>query len=63
MVMVGKDMEKTKKLQMELLKERRFISSEFPILQENLTKIDQAISDVEEKLDEKAPSQYTHTIK
>ncbi|EJF95946.1 hypothetical protein LBE40_02990 [Bartonella taylorii] len=55
-------MTKTKKLDMELPKEGRFISSEFPILRENLTKIDQAISDVEEKLDEKAPSKHTHTI-
>ncbi|WP_317992669.1 Bgr_08870 family protein [Bartonella gliris] len=55
-------MEKTKKLQMELPKEGRFISSEFPILRENLTKIDQAIADVEEKVDEKAPSKHTHTI-
>ncbi|EJF78163.1 Bgr_08870 family protein [Bartonella birtlesii] len=55
-------MTKTKKLDMELPKEGRFISSEFPILRENLTKIDQTISDVEEKLDEKAPSKHTHTI-
>ncbi|EJF74820.1 hypothetical protein MCO_01898 [Bartonella sp. DB5-6] len=55
-------MTKTKKLDMELPKEGRFISSEFPILRENLTKIDQAIMDVEEKLDEKAPSKHTHSI-
>ncbi|WP_246790728.1 Bgr_08870 family protein, partial [Bartonella alsatica] len=55
-------MTKTKKLDMELPKEGRFISSEFPILRENLTKIDQTISDNEEKLDEKAPSKHTHTI-
>ncbi|USP02180.1 Bgr_08870 family protein [Bartonella taylorii] len=55
-------MTKTKKLDMELPKEGRFISSEFPILRENLTKIDQTISDVEEKLDEKAPSKHTHII-
>ncbi|WP_455466804.1 Bgr_08870 family protein [Bartonella sp. B39] len=55
-------MDKTKKLQMELPKEGRFISSEFPILRENLSKIDQAIMDVEEKIDEKAPSKHTHTI-
>ncbi|WP_375655407.1 MULTISPECIES: Bgr_08870 family protein [unclassified Bartonella] len=55
-------MTKTKKLDMELPKEGRFISSEFPILRENLTKIDQAIADIEEKVDEKAPSKHTHTI-
>ncbi|WP_375675819.1 Bgr_08870 family protein, partial [Bartonella sp. AP9QHHD] len=33
-----------------------------PILRENLTKIDQAIADVEDKVDEKAPLQHTHTI-
>ncbi len=55
-------MDKTKKLQMELPKEGRFISSEFPILRENLTKIDQAIVDIEEKLEGKAPSKHTHTI-
>uniref|UniRef100_UPI0035D056AA Bgr_08870 family protein n=1 Tax=Bartonella sp. AP150HLJHH TaxID=3243468 RepID=UPI0035D056AA len=55
-------MTKTKKLDMELPKEGRFISSEFPILRENLTKIDQAIADVEDKVDEKAPSKHTHTI-
>ncbi|WP_375649950.1 Bgr_08870 family protein, partial [Bartonella sp. MU70NMGDW] len=43
-------------------KEGRFISSEFPILRENLTKIDQAIADVEEKVEGKAPSKHTHTI-
>lgn len=42
-------MTKTKKLDMELPKEGRFISSEFPILRENLTKIDQAIAQVEKK--------------
>ncbi|OPB31382.1 Bgr_08870 family protein [Bartonella sp. AR 15-3] len=55
-------MTKTKKLNMELPKEGRFISSEFPILRENLRKIDQAIADVEEKIDEKAPSKHTHSI-
>ncbi|WP_375674228.1 MULTISPECIES: Bgr_08870 family protein, partial [unclassified Bartonella] len=55
-------MTKTKKLDMELPKEGRFISSEFPILRENLTKIDQAIMEVEDKVDEKAPSKHTHTI-
>ncbi|WP_375643658.1 MULTISPECIES: Bgr_08870 family protein [unclassified Bartonella] len=55
-------MTKTKKLDMELPKEGRFISSEFPILRENLTKIDQALLAVEEKVDQKAPSQHTHTI-
>ncbi|WP_375616738.1 MULTISPECIES: Bgr_08870 family protein [unclassified Bartonella] len=55
-------MTKTKKLDMELPKEGRFISSEFPILRENLTKIDQAIVDIEEKVNEKAPSKHTHTI-
>ncbi|WP_375653052.1 Bgr_08870 family protein [Bartonella sp. MR110HLJHH] len=55
-------MEKTKKLDMELPKEGRFISSEFPILRENLTKIDQALLAVEEKVDEKAPLQHTHSI-
>ncbi|CAK00793.1 phage tail collar protein [Bartonella tribocorum] len=55
-------MTKTKKLDMELPQEGRFISSEFPILRENLTKIDQAIAQVEEKVDEKAPLQHTHTI-
>ncbi len=47
---------------MELPKEGRFISSEFPILRENLTKIDQAIWEVEEKVEGKAPSKHTHTI-
>ncbi|WP_375631779.1 MULTISPECIES: Bgr_08870 family protein [unclassified Bartonella] len=55
-------MTKTKKLDMELPKEGRFISSEFPILRENLTKIDQAIADVEDKVEGKAPSKHTHTI-
>ncbi|WP_375702409.1 Bgr_08870 family protein [Bartonella sp. AA89HNZF] len=55
-------MTKTKKLDMELPKEGRFISSEFPILRENLTKIDQALLAVEEKIDEKAPLQHKHTI-
>ncbi|WP_375668779.1 Bgr_08870 family protein [Bartonella sp. AP36NXGY] len=55
-------MTKTKKLDMELPKEGRFISSEFPILRENLTKIDQALLAVEEKVDEKAPLHHTHTI-
>ncbi|WP_375676470.1 MULTISPECIES: Bgr_08870 family protein [unclassified Bartonella] len=55
-------MTKTKKLDMELPKEGRFISSEFPILRENLTKIDQALLAVEEKINEKAPLQHTHTI-
>ncbi|WP_375647826.1 Bgr_08870 family protein, partial [Bartonella sp. CR84HXZ] len=55
-------MTKTKKLDMELPKEGRFISSEFPILRENLTKIDQALLAVEEKVDEKAPLQHTHSI-
>ncbi len=47
---------------MELPKEGRFISSEFPILRENLTKIDQALAEVEEKVEGKAPLQHTHTI-
>ncbi|AGF76217.1 Bgr_08870 family protein [Bartonella vinsonii] len=55
-------MTKTKKLDMELPKEGRFISSEFPILRENLTKIDQAMMEVEEKVDQKAPSKHTHSI-
>ncbi|OPB34827.1 Phage tail repeat like, partial [Bartonella taylorii] len=55
-------MTKTKKLDMELPKEGRFISSEFPILRENLTKIDQAIVDIEEKVEGKAPLKHTHTI-
>ncbi|EJF85271.1 Bgr_08870 family protein [Candidatus Bartonella washoeensis] len=55
-------MTKTKKLEMELPKEGRFISSEFPILRENLSKIDQAIADVEDKVNQKAPLKHTHTI-
>ncbi|MCZ2158878.1 hypothetical protein NPX99_06295 [Bartonella sp. 220] len=55
-------MTKTKKLAMELPKEGRFISSEFPILRENLTKLDQAIMEVEEKLDDKASAKHTHSI-
>ncbi|WP_074381424.1 Bgr_08870 family protein [Bartonella doshiae] len=55
-------MTKTKKLDMELPKEGRFISSEFPILRENLTKIDQTIADVEEQIEGKAPLQHTHSI-
>ncbi|WP_375695577.1 Bgr_08870 family protein [Bartonella sp. AC66GZZY] len=55
-------MTKTKKLDMELPQEGRFISSEFPILRENLTKIDQALVEVEEKIEGKAPLQHTHTI-
>ncbi|WP_039760501.1 Bgr_08870 family protein [Bartonella queenslandensis] len=55
-------MTKTKKLDMELPKEGRFISSEFPILRENLNKLDQALVAVEEKIDEKAPLQHTHSI-
>ncbi|WP_273783897.1 Bgr_08870 family protein, partial [Bartonella sp. AU15XJBT] len=55
-------MTKTKKLDMELPKEGHFISSEFPILRENLTKIDQAIADVEDKVEEKAPSKHMHSI-
>ncbi|WP_455481295.1 Bgr_08870 family protein [Bartonella sp. B12(2025)] len=55
-------MAKTDKLNMELPKEGRFISSEFPILRENLTKIDQAIADIETRAKEKAPSQHVHTI-
>ncbi|WP_375706129.1 Bgr_08870 family protein [Bartonella sp. AA2SXKL] len=55
-------MTKTKKLDMELPKEGRFISSEFPILRENLTKIDQALLAVEEKVEGKAPLKHTHTI-
>ncbi|WP_280939943.1 Bgr_08870 family protein, partial [Bartonella henselae] len=55
-------MTKTKKLQMELPQEGRFISSEFPILRDNLGKIDQAILAVEKKAEEKAPLQHTHTI-
>ncbi|WP_039760609.1 Bgr_08870 family protein, partial [Bartonella queenslandensis] len=55
-------MTKTKKLDMELPKEGRFMSSEFPILRENLGKIDQALADVEEKAEGKAPLHHTHTI-
>ncbi|WP_375656077.1 Bgr_08870 family protein [Bartonella sp. MR63HLJHH] len=55
-------MTKTKKLDMELPKEGRFISSEFPILRENLTKIDQAMMEVEVKVEGKAPSKHTHSI-
>ncbi|CDO48997.1 Bgr_08870 family protein [Bartonella tribocorum] len=55
-------MTKTKKLDMELPQEGRFISSEFPILRENLNKLDQALVAVEEKIDEKAPLHHTHTI-
>ncbi|VEJ45336.1 Bgr_08870 family protein [Bartonella vinsonii] len=55
-------MTKTKKLEMELPKEGRFISSEFPILRENLTKIDQAITEVEDKVNQKAPLKHTHPI-
>ncbi|WP_120102407.1 Bgr_08870 family protein [Bartonella kosoyi] len=55
-------MSKTKKLDMELPQEGRFISSEFPILRENLNKLDQALVAVEEKIDEKAPLQHTHII-
>ncbi|ENN91085.1 Bgr_08870 family protein [Bartonella schoenbuchensis] len=55
-------MAKTEKLGMELPQEGRFISAEFPILRENLTIIDQAVSDLDEKVDEKAPSQHTHVI-
>ncbi|PIT68552.1 Bgr_08870 family protein [Bartonella tribocorum] len=55
-------MTKTKKLDMELPKEGRFISSEFPILRENLNKLDQALVAAEEKIDEKAPLHHTHTI-
>ncbi|MBA9083078.1 MULTISPECIES: Bgr_08870 family protein [Bartonella] len=55
-------MAKTKKLGMELPLEGRFISAEFPILRENLTIIDQAVSDLDEKADGKAPLQHTHVI-
>ncbi|WP_246054794.1 Bgr_08870 family protein, partial [Bartonella massiliensis] len=55
-------MTKTKKLDMELPQEGRFISSEFPILRENLGKLDQALIEVVEKADEKAPLQHKHTI-
>ncbi|WP_254493157.1 Bgr_08870 family protein [Bartonella sp. B1099] len=55
-------MTKTKKLDMELPKEGRFISSEFPILRENLGKLDQALATVEEKIEGKASLQHAHTI-
>ncbi|WP_034989171.1 Bgr_08870 family protein [Bartonella senegalensis] len=55
-------MTKTKKLDMELPKEGRFISSEFPILRDNLNKLDQALITVEEKINQKAPLQHMHTI-
>uniref|UniRef100_UPI0035D092F6 Bgr_08870 family protein n=1 Tax=unclassified Bartonella TaxID=2645622 RepID=UPI0035D092F6 len=55
-------MTKTKKLNMDLPQEGRFISSEFPILRENLGKLDQALLAVEEKIDEKVPLHHTHTI-
>ncbi|WP_413154865.1 Bgr_08870 family protein, partial [Bartonella sp. cb54] len=55
-------MAKTKKLNMELPKEGRFISSEFPILRNNLTIIDQAIADVDKQVKEKAPLQHIHEI-
>ncbi|WP_455474734.1 Bgr_08870 family protein [Bartonella sp. B30(2025)] len=55
-------MAKTEKLNLELPQEGRFISAEFPILRENLTKIDQAIADIETQVKEKAPSQHVHTI-
>ncbi|WP_208541315.1 Bgr_08870 family protein [Bartonella capreoli] len=55
-------MAKTKKLGMELPLEGRFISAEFPILRENLTIIDQAVSDLDEKADSKASLQHTHVI-
>ncbi|UNF38346.1 Bgr_08870 family protein [Bartonella krasnovii] len=55
-------MTKTKKLDMELPQEGRFISSEFPILRENLGKLDQALITVEEKIEGKAPSKHTHSI-
>nr|WP_330169486.1 Bgr_08870 family protein [Bartonella grahamii] len=55
-------MTKTKKLDMELPKEGRFISSEFPILRDNLNKLDQALITVEEKVEGKAPSKHMHTI-
>ncbi|WP_341871766.1 Bgr_08870 family protein, partial [Bartonella florencae] len=58
----SKHMTKTKKLDMELPKEGRFISSEFPILRDNLNKLDQALITVEEKIDQKAPLQHKHTI-
>ncbi len=47
---------------MELPKEGRFISSEFPILRDNLNKLDQALITVEEKVEGKAPSKHMHTI-
>ncbi len=47
---------------MELPQEGRFISSEFPILRENLGKLDQALLAVEKKIDQKAPLHHTHTI-
>ncbi|AQX19647.1 Bgr_08870 family protein [Bartonella sp. WD16.2] len=55
-------MAKTEKLGMELPQEGRFISAEFPLLRKNLTIIDQAVSDLDEKVDEKAPSQHTHVM-
>uniref|UniRef100_UPI001FEF18DC Bgr_08870 family protein n=1 Tax=Bartonella raoultii TaxID=1457020 RepID=UPI001FEF18DC len=55
-------MAKTKKLQMELPQKEHFISSEFPTLRESLIKIDQAIADIEEKIDKTAPLQHAHTI-
>ncbi|AQX20248.1 Bgr_08870 family protein [Bartonella sp. WD16.2] len=55
-------MAKTEKLGMELPQEGRFISAEFPLLRKNLTIIDQAVSDLDEKVDEKAPLQHTHEI-
>ncbi|AQX19646.1 Bgr_08870 family protein [Bartonella sp. WD16.2] len=55
-------MAKTEKLAMELPKEGRFISTEFPITREDLIIIDQAVSDLDEKADGKAPSQHTHVI-
>ncbi|WP_273760718.1 Bgr_08870 family protein [Bartonella sp. ML70XJBT.G] len=55
-------MAKTKKLQIELPQKEHFISSEFPTLRESLIKIDQAIADIEGKIDKTAPLQHTHTI-
>ncbi|WP_455480085.1 Bgr_08870 family protein [Bartonella sp. B23] len=55
-------MKKTKKLEMELPQEGRFISSEFPILRENLIKIDQAIATIDEKVDDKASLHHMHKI-
>ncbi|OPB29523.1 Bgr_08870 family protein [Bartonella sp. WD12.1] len=55
-------MAKTEKLGMELPQEGRFISAEFPLLRKNLIIIDQAVSDLDEKVDEKAPSQHTHEM-